>query len=753
MLDLPSSDLDVVVLGLDYIGSSMLASPTQKNAASMSGSPCESVSSESPVDTHIVHHAMPHYMAPQLNGERVVRLAAELERHPWAVHVKAIPTATVPVVKVLADPSRLLAPQNLSDDPSTQQQSMANSAPPVSAPPALAGPPSDNSQCSSGGAQTDVYQPGIGQPVWRGADVINGLLSLDITFEGPEHGGIGSTEFSSRAVQDVCNETALPAESTPFVQVIMVVKELLAQRRLNEPFSGGLSSYALLLLVLAVVCERNVIREELDRVEQQRRSVAEGDGNSCVEAPRSGKKVINSVERKERTTGQGNVTGTMVVGVAKTKDALQQGKNAASQKAVNQASKQKAAQPGKAIQQPQGNATHKGDVKPYQGSPQGVSTSERAPPATAKKTLSAGGGSWACVAKGNKTDPASRQQTKAAPESKQPHPQLPQKKAAPKKPTSFADAVARSQAKTPSAAPGKTLPVPQAGASSSKQKVTPNSSDPKKTGRRDQLVQLAVKSESIKIGQGMQKSITKDAPNSAAQPANAAAKEVEDETQAQPARKIEADEETSRFNNYSSAVPVDASLSVNESPFPQGFNDVIEVLCSGETTPGKLLMHFLLFYGQHFDAHATAIDISGKHPRDIGVQSQPYKHLSPYIQRRTAGTIDPVTGMLHVDPIVVYDPLEGAENNNVARRCFLWSSVKWVFAQSYMTLSSAVEQNTTLPTTSASKSDANAPSLMASAGHAGAENAAWNGPYNPTDKGNPFDPSSPHALLELLLSF
>jgi hypothetical protein len=38
---------------------------------------------------------------------RVLRLAADLERQPWAVQVKAIPTASVPVVKVLADPSRL----------------------------------------------------------------------------------------------------------------------------------------------------------------------------------------------------------------------------------------------------------------------------------------------------------------------------------------------------------------------------------------------------------------------------------------------------------------------------------------------------------------------------------------------------------------------------------------------------------------------------------------------------------------------
>jgi hypothetical protein len=103
---------------------------------------------------------------------------------------------------------------------------------------------------------------------------MNGLLLVDITFDGPEHGGIGSTAFSARVVQDACNETGLPPESTPVVQAAMVLKELLAQRRLNEPFSGGLSSYALLLLVVSVMRERKAICEELERVERQRRAVA-----------------------------------------------------------------------------------------------------------------------------------------------------------------------------------------------------------------------------------------------------------------------------------------------------------------------------------------------------------------------------------------------------------------------------------------------------------------------------------------------
>merc|ERR1712176_1154503 len=108
-------------------------------------------------------------------------------------------------------------------------------------------------------------------PPWRGADCMNGLLKVDITFEGPEHGGIGSTAYAAKVIQESCKETGLPPEATPVVQLTMVLKELLAQRRLNEPFSGGLSSYALLLMVVAIQRERSAIKADM---EQQRRAVA-----------------------------------------------------------------------------------------------------------------------------------------------------------------------------------------------------------------------------------------------------------------------------------------------------------------------------------------------------------------------------------------------------------------------------------------------------------------------------------------------
>mgnify|MGYP005843086049 CR=1 FL=1 len=754
MLDLPSSDLDVVVLGLDHMEAAMAPSSPQNSLPNCTGSPGDSSTSDkSGADIPLPHHhSMPHYMPMPMNAERVVRLAAELDRHPWAVHVKAIPTATVPVVKVLADPSRLpgMVPPVIGEEYVPQH---------VQAP-ASRLQPSDPTLSPVGMPQQNVYQPEMAQPVWRGADVMNGLLSLDITFEGPEHGGIGSTEFSARAVQEVCNETGLVAEGTPFVQVIMVVKELLAQRRLNEPFSGGLSSYSLLLLVLAVVRERKVIREELERVERQRRVVAAGVGGSCVGGSFEQEKLPQT--NLQQSGNKSDPASTKAAdrpgnGEAPSKDkkkgsvSQHQADGKSSSKAIEKRAQSGNAQQGNSSQKQwaskAGQKVSKADPAPNHA---------RDPQSTQPPSKKPSGGSWAYVAKGSKCDSSGTpsQMSKAGDKQKEQHQQ---NKAGPQKPGSFADAVARSQAKAASNAQA-TSQGKAANASASDNGQTSGYTkkiNKKQTNQQAAKTGQAAKNEYAKnVIENASKNGDKESSGGALQqPALDGPEKLEGQTP----RKIDADEETSKFNNYSSGISADPSLSGNQSLFPQGFNDVIEVLCSGDTTPGKLLMHFLLFYGQHFDAHATAIDISGKHHRDIPMQNPPYTHLSPYMQRRSAGTIDPVTGMLTVDPIVVYDPLEGAEQNNVARRCFLWSSVKWVFAQSYMTLSSAVEQNTTPSTTPGARSGATAPN-NGTATHQHqetpvSENAAWNGPYNPTDKGNLFDPSSPHPLLELLLSF
>ena len=44
----------------------------------------------------------------------MLRLAGELEQQPWVVQIKAIPTASVPVIKILADPAQLGSLGNIS---------------------------------------------------------------------------------------------------------------------------------------------------------------------------------------------------------------------------------------------------------------------------------------------------------------------------------------------------------------------------------------------------------------------------------------------------------------------------------------------------------------------------------------------------------------------------------------------------------------------------------------------------------------
>ena len=127
-------------------------------------------------------------------------LAADLERQPWAVQVKAIPTASVPVVKVLADPSRLSGAISGNGEWLLYQQSIT-AASAVAAGGMIpmhqqhyeninfATVESGLSRYSSNVMPTKYQKT---QPPWRGADVMNGLISVDdITFEGPEPRALG----------------------------------------------------------------------------------------------------------------------------------------------------------------------------------------------------------------------------------------------------------------------------------------------------------------------------------------------------------------------------------------------------------------------------------------------------------------------------------------------------------------------------------------------------------------------------------
>ena len=513
-----------------------------------------------------------NYIPPMsLNAQRVIRLASELEMQPWAVQVKAIPTAAVPVVKILADPSKLPGAVGTGDNNWMVQQHIAAQAGAPGTPPMSPEQiPTPSNQFST--SPHFFSRPSM--PSWRGADIMNGLQPVDITFEGPEHGGIGSTTYSACVVQDACNETDLSPEKTPVVQVKMVLKELLAQRRLNEPFTGGLSSYALLLLLLAVVKERQLIQEEMARVEKQRQEVNQVD-------TRNNNKLL-----QKQTTDVPPLSAAQIVA----------GKGASSNSKTYEVSR--AVDPSKKTE---------------------VNKANEAPKINSKEVSSS---SWASIAKKSNGSTA------------------------------------------------RTDSMSTATISNSSSLVTKkNASDKSK----------------------MPQSSTSEKKNSWNM-SNAPTPISSEDTDAEP------------INNKSNIVPQSevmaerkvtstAKEEMKPSLIPQCSNDVLEVLCSGEMTAGKLLMHFLLFYGQHFDAQATLIDVNGTHHPDYGTLE--VDKLSPFVSRPPGGNIDPITGMYSVDPIVVYDPLEGAMDHNVAKRCYCWNNVRWVLAQSYMTVSSIVETSGT----------------------------------------------------------
>ena len=668
----------------------------------------------------------------------MLRLAAELEMHPWAVQVKAIPTATVPVIKLLADPTRvpggavwMVQPQHMPPVPMPPPQ-------PHHQPPPAAQSQEEGSVVAEGQGhaqpQTQPQQAYYNGPAgaapmpfihpaampWRGADIMNGLISIDITFEGPEHGGIGSTIFSQAFVHEVCTESNLPPEATAAVQMIMVIKELLAQRRLNEPYSGGLSSFAVLLLAVSVIRERKLIQDEMRRMEKQRRAVeaaVEGPG-ATPKPPKSKKKASRQHNKKEAPSSTNADHHQPDQGEKKDAEcSASVTSNATPIAKATRAVKQES----KHTQTDEGNVSSSGPVSSKTTAPEtSESTKQNAPmkgtndAQTSEKSAPAKGGfSFKDALKGNaKPKPAPAKKDAG----KEPAKQVEAAPKAPSGPKSWAS-IAKTKSQTPPQpqAPVTVESTKKGGEQSKRSKEDTqvssgtNEDIPVKadsdTGRAptsEPVLQQKDKSnrntnDDTEVKQsGPEKKVPEKAPATSASVVTDSVAEELSKPQAQPA------------SAAASAVSASASESVparsggggteenrRQLPFPQGSNDVLEVLCTGEPTAGKLLMHFLLFYGQHFESQATAVDVSGVHHPDFHrYRNRPYGsyRLSSYVPRHSGGSIDPVTGMYTVDPIVIYDPLEGCENNNVARSCFAWASIRSVFHQCYMTLSGACER-------------------------------------------------------------
>lgn len=371
----------------------------------------------------------------------------------------------------------------------------------------------------------------------------------------------------------------VPPEGTPVVQVASVLKELIAQRRLNEPFSGGLSSYGLLMLLLAILKDRTIIQEGMKKTEQQRQKVSGLDDGET----RSSLKQRDCGLRKNCATAAPSSAG------AESSD-----------------------------------------------------KSSTTPSTASKPTVSS---SWASIAKKSNGSTAVTESLSTI--TKSTHDSA--TNVATKTGANYSEVVQKES------------------------KHVPQNTDPVLT-----------------------KSQGEDSPKGGAN-ATQTLPLAESEHPSTEKRQILPQSSNVAHDGPAILSPVtptsEGDSKIESSSVPQGSNDVLEVLCSGELTSGKLLMHFLLFYGQHFDSQATLVDMNGTHHPDHGKVE--LECLSPFVARPPGGAIDPITGMFSVDPIIVYDPLEGANDHNVSKRCYCWNNVRWVFAQCYMTVSSVVETSDT----------------------------------------------------------
>jgi DNA polymerase sigma len=181
----------------------------------------------------------------------VQTLAAALGAQPWVREIKAIETASIPVIKLLADPAVLGCPlpEFRRTRPRARSDDAARALGETDAP-NLPPPPPQSPRAAPTAAVATPSPSTPTPPTWCGAvgRCDAGLLAVDISFEAPNHGGLASSRYALEAM----------GRWPELAPLLLVLKELLCQRGLNEPFTGGLSSYSLLLLAMTALLQAGV---------------------------------------------------------------------------------------------------------------------------------------------------------------------------------------------------------------------------------------------------------------------------------------------------------------------------------------------------------------------------------------------------------------------------------------------------------------------------------------------------------------
>ena len=175
-------------------------------------------------------------------------LADAIRASSWARNVTAVPTAHVPVIKVTAAPP---LPESLVSNVSVMPAGGSSSS--VSA--AVVRQDSD-----AGGATTTMPQSLPHTPHAMAATSAAGPsaariarlsslgwfdaaapVRLDVTFESPTHRGMAATYYSR----------LYAAQYAPLGPLVLALKSIFGGHGLNDAFSGGLSSFGVLLMVQA----------------------------------------------------------------------------------------------------------------------------------------------------------------------------------------------------------------------------------------------------------------------------------------------------------------------------------------------------------------------------------------------------------------------------------------------------------------------------------------------------------------------
>ncbi|KAH8071630.1 RNA uridylyltransferase [Aureococcus anophagefferens] len=197
---------------------------------------------------------------------------------PWVRELKAIETANIPVIKLLADPSVLGCPlpefkrnrrRACSEDAAQALAETARACGDLPLPDTRRRP---QAVAGDAAAADDASDPERAAP--EAADGDPG----EAAGVAPDHGGLASSRYALEAM----------SRWPELAPLMLVLKELLVQRGLNEPFTGGLSSYSLLLLVMTALLQAGV--EPLEDPLPEPRHITPLEDRPEAEAPEEPRK-------------------------------------------------------------------------------------------------------------------------------------------------------------------------------------------------------------------------------------------------------------------------------------------------------------------------------------------------------------------------------------------------------------------------------------------------------------------------------